>query len=328
MPFACITGLAGYLPETRLTNADLERMVDTSDEWITSRSGIRERRVAAPDETTSDLAAKAGLAAIADAGLEPGDIGMLVLATCSPDMAMPSTACRAQVKMGLRCPAFDVMAACSGFVYALQVATDAVAAGRAEHVLVVGAEAISRYLDFTDRATCVLFGDGAGAVVLSAGDEPGVRAVRLGADGAGADLLTSGFGAANPPSAEACASGAGSLKMAGSEVFKFAVRIVPSVTREVLADCGMTPADLRWLVPHQANERITLACAERLDMPADRIVNAIGPVGNTSSASIPLALSDLYTAGNLGVGDEIAIVGFGAGLTWGAAVIRWIREAR
>ena len=230
MPFAQIAGIGSYLPERRLTNAELEQMVDTSDEWITTRTGIKERRVAAEGESTSDLAAKAGLAAIADAGLAPADIGMVVLATSSPDLAMPSTACSAIAKMGVACPAFDVMAACTGFVYALQVATDAIAAGRARHVLVVGAEAMTRYIDFTDRATCVLFGDGAGAVVFSAADAPGVRCIRLGADGSGADLLTSGFGAANPPSAEACARGDGYLKMAGKEVYKFAVRVVPEVS--------------------------------------------------------------------------------------------------
>jgi 3-oxoacyl-[acyl-carrier-protein] synthase III len=328
MPFAQITGIGSYLPERRLTNADLERMVDTSDEWISSRTGIRERRMVAPGETTSDVGAKAGLAAIADAGLQPADIGMLVLSTSSPDYAFPSTACYAQAKMGLTCPAFDVMAACTGFIYALQVAVDAIAAGRARHVLVVGAEAVTRYIDFTDRSTCVLFGDGGGAVVLSSAEGPGVRCVRLGADGTGADLLTAGFGAANPPSPEKCERGDGYLKMAGNDVFKFAVRIIPQATAEVLSECGMTLDDIRWVVPHQANQRILDNVADRMGLPAERMCSSLAEVGNTSAASIPLALDGLYTAGNLTRGDNIAVVGFGAGLTWGAAVINWTKEAR
>jgi 3-oxoacyl-[acyl-carrier-protein] synthase III len=253
---------------------------------------------------------------------------MLVLATSSPDYAMPATACYAQAKMGLTCAAFDVMAACSGFIYALQVATDAIAVGRAKHVLVVGAEAMTRYIDFSDRATCVIFGDGAGAVVLSAADDAGVRCVRLGSDGTGADLLTSGFGAANPPSAAACERGDGYLKMAGNDVFKFAVRIIPQITNEVLDECGMSLDDVRWFVPHQANARIVTNVADRMGLPPERVCDSIAAVGNTSSASIPLALDGLYTAGNLAAGDQIVIVGFGAGLTWGAAVIRWTKEAR
>ncbi len=328
MPFAQIAGIGSYLPERRLTNADLEKMVDTSDEWITTRTGIRERRVVAEGESTSDLAARACERALADAEVSGNEVDMLVLGTTSPDYVFPATACFVQAKLGLTCPAFDVMAACTAFIYALQVGVDAIEAGRARTVLVVGAEALTRLIDFTDRATCVLFGDGAGAVVLRAGDEPGVRCVRLGADGTGAELLKGGMAAANPPTAEACANREQFVKMNGNEVFKFAVRVVPQATRDVLAECGMGLDDVRWLVPHQANERITKACAERLDIPAERVVSTIADMGNTSAATIPLSLDGLYTAGNLTAGDEIVVVGFGAGLTWGAAVIRWTKEAR
>lgn len=328
MPFAQIAGIGSYLPERRLTNADLERMVDTSDEWIRSRTGIRERRVVAEGESTSDLAARACEAALADAAVSKDEVDMLILGTTSPDYVFPSTACFVQAKLGLTCPAFDVVAACSGWVYGLQIATDAIENGRARTVLVVGAEALTRMLDFTDRTTCVLFGDGAGAVVLRAGDEPGVQCVRLGADGTGAETLKGGFAAANPPSAEGMARHEQFVQMDGKEVYKFAVNVVPKAVEQVLADCRMGWDDVRWFLPHQANERITQACSDRLGVPAEKVVSAIAPVGNTSAASIPLSLDGLYTAGNLTAGDEIVTVGFGAGLTWGAAVIRWTKEAR
>lgn len=328
MPFAQIAGIGSYLPEPRLTNADLERMVETSDEWIRSRTGISERRIVAEGESTSDLAARACERAIVDAGVSKDEIDMLILGTTSPDYVFPSTACIVQAKVGLTCPAFDVMAACTGFIYALQIAADAIENGRVTTVLVVGAEALTRLVDFTDRSTCILFGDGAGAAVLRAGDEPGVRCVQLGADGTGADLLKGGFAAAVPATTEACARGEHFLKMNGNEIFKFAVRAVPDAVRAVVDASGMTLSDLRWLVPHQANQRITRACAERLDMPADKVVDMIGDMGNTSAASIPVALDALYTAGDLAAGDEIAVVGFGAGLTWGAATVRWTKEAR
>lgn len=328
MPFAQITGIGSYLPERRLTNFDLEKIVDTSDEWITTRTGIRERRIVAEGESTSDLAARAVELALADAGVAKEDVDMLIVGTTSPDYVFPSTACFVQAKAGLTCPAFDVMAACSAWIYGLKIAADAIEAGSARTVVVVGAEALSRLLDFTDRTTCVLFGDGAGATVLQAGDEPGVRFVQLGADGTGADLLKGGFAAANPASPEACGRHEQFVKMNGKEVFKFAARVVPQAVRDVVEASGMTLADLRWLVPHQANERITQACTERLDIDPERVVSAIENIGNTSAASIPITLDGLYTAGSLTAGDEIAVVGFGAGLTWGAATIRWTKEAR
>lgn len=328
MAFAQIAGVGSYLPERRLTNADLERMVDTSDEWILKRVGISERRVVAEGETTSDLGARAGLAALADAGVAPEDVDLLVLATSSPDFVFPSTACLVQAKMGLTCPAFDVMAACTGFIYALQTATDAIVAGRVRTVLVIGADALTRHVDFTDRSTAVLFGDGAGAVVLTAEDEPGVMCVELGSDGSGADMLKVPVGAAVPPTSGMCERGEQYLVMEGSEVFKFAVRVIPQVTRKALSACKLKTDDLRWLVPHQANQRIIDTIADRLHMPHEKVVSTIRDMGNTSTASIPLALDGLYTGGDLTSGDLVALVGFGAGLTWGAAVMRWTKEAR
>jgi 3-oxoacyl-[acyl-carrier-protein] synthase-3 len=328
MTHARITGIGSYLPEGLLTNADLERMVDTSDEWIMQRVGISERRIVGPGESSSDLAARAALAAVADAGIEPGDVDMLIATTSSPDYSIPSTACMTIWKMGIACPAFDVMAACTGFVYGIQVAVDAIAAGRARNVVVVGAEAVTRHIDFTDRSTCVLFGDGAGAVVLSAAEEPGVMCVELAAEGAPPDTLSIPVGSAAPPTVESCTQREHYLRMAGGDVYKFALRAVPEITQRVLAKCGLAVDDLRWLVPHQANQRIMDGVAERLGMPAEKVFSNIRDVGNTSSASIPLALDRLYTTGNLAAGDLVGIVGFGAGLTWGAAVIRWTKEAR
>ncbi len=329
MTYAAITSVASWLPERRLTNADLERMVDTSDEWIRTRTGISERRVADDADATSDLAARAGALALERAGVAPGDVDMLIVATSTPDMAFPSTACLAQAKMGLTCPAFDINAACTGFIYALELAASMIEANRLTTVLVIGAEVLTRLLDFTDRTTCVLFGDGAGAVVVQASDEAGVLSVHLGADGGGADLLTvPGGGSALPMTAELLSQGTQYIHMNGNEVYKFAVRAIPRVTKQALAESGLSLADVDWLVPHQANERITLTVGERLGISHDRVVNAIAMTGNTSTASIPLALDDLQRSGKLHAGDVLALVGFGAGLTYGAAIVRWtLKEA-
>lgn len=319
-----IVGVGGYLPERVLSNADLERMVDTSDEWIVTRTGIRERRLASPDEATSDLAAAAARSAMERAGITPAEVDLLVVATSTPDHFMPSTACVAQAKLGLSCPAFDVNAVCSGFIYALQVGASTIESGRAEVVLVVGADILSRLIDFTDRSTCVLFGDGAGAVVLRASENPGVGAIVLGADGTGGDLLkVPAGGTAEPCTPETLAARAGFVKMNGAEVFKFAVRVIPKATREVLALSGHALDELRWLVPHQANSRILATVEARLGLDDSRVFSNLELLGNTSAASIPLALDDLYTGGQLAPGDLLALVGFGAGLTWGAAVLRW-----
>ncbi|MBN2247933.1 MAG: ketoacyl-ACP synthase III [Coriobacteriia bacterium] len=326
MKHAAITGIGAYLPERRLTNADLETMVDTSDEWIRTRTGIGERRLAAEGEATSDLAAAAGVAAIADAGLTVDDIDFLVVGTSSPDHVFPSTASLVQAKLGLTCAGVDVMAACTSFVFALHHATVTIEAGRASTVLVIGADALTRHVDFTDRRTCVLFGDGAGAVVLQAADEPGIMGIDLGSDGTGADVLTiPAGGSAMPCTPERVAEGLHHVRMVGSEVFKFAVRAIPETTERALAASGLTSDDVTWLVPHQANQRILDTVADRLGIAHERVVSHIEWVGNTSSASIPLAVHDLYTSGNLRPGDVLALVGFGAGLTWGAAIVRWTK---
>jgi len=327
MTHAAVIGIGSYLPERVLTNADLERMVDTSDEWIVTRTGIRERRVIAEGDATSDLAARAGSRALADAGIASDKVDLLVVATTTPDMAFPSTACLAQAKMGLSCAAYDVNAACTGFIFALQHAASAIESGRARTVLVIGADALTRVIDFTDRSTCVLFGDGAGAVVLQASAEPGLLGIHLGSDGTGAEMLfVPAGGSAAPCTHERLDGHETFLKMNGNEVFKFAVRSIPKVTRQALKESHLTVDDLTWLVPHQANQRIIDTIADRLGVPHDRVVSMIERTGNTSSASIPLAMDGLYTAGNLRPGDVLGLVGFGAGLTWGAAVLRWTKK--
>jgi 3-oxoacyl-[acyl-carrier-protein] synthase-3 len=325
MTYAGVIGIGSYLPEDRLTNADLERMVDTSDDWIFSRTGIRERRIVAAGEATSDIAARAGAAALADAGVDAVDL--LVIGTSTPDMQFPSCAALTAAKIGLTCPAYDVNAACTGFIFALHNATAAIESGRARTVLVIGADALTRVVDFTDRSTCVLFGDGAGAFVLAAADEPGVLGIHLGTDGTGADLLNvPAGGSAAPCTPELLAAHEQYLKMNGNEVFKFAVRSIPKATRQALKESRLTVADVDWLIPHQANQRILDTIADRLGVPHEQVVSTIEYTGNTSSASIPLAMDALYTSGNLAPGQVCALVGFGAGLTWGAAIVRWTKK--
>lgn len=326
MTHAIITGVGAYLPERRLTNADLEKMVDTTDEWIASRTGIRERRIAAADESTSTLGAEAARAALADAGIAPGDLDLIVVGTSSPDYIFPSTSALIQTAIGATCPAVDVMAACTSFVFALQHATSSIESGRARRVLVIGADALTRHVDFTDRAICVLFGDGAGAIVLEAGDEPGVLGIDLGSDGTGADVLCiPAGGSANPCTPENAATGAQYVHMSGSDVFKFAVRVIPETTLRALEQSGLKPSDISWVVPHQANQRILVTVAHRMGIDPARVFSNIERMGNTSAASIPLALNDLYTDAQLHPGDILALVGFGAGLTWGAAIVRWTK---
>lgn len=326
MTYAAITGIGSHLPERVLTNDDLSRMVDTNDEWIVSRTGIRERRLAGPGESTSTMAASAGARAIADAGLTPVDIDFLVVGTGSPDHIMPSTAALTQDLLGLQCGAVDVMAACTSFITALHHGVSLIEAGRAQRVLVIGADALTRHIDFTDRRTCILFGDGAGAVVLEASDVPGVLGIDLGADGSGAPVLSiPAGGSAAPCTPERVEAGDHYLKMAGGEVFKFAVRIIPETTSRALDMSGLSVDDVTWLVPHQANQRILDAVAPRLGIDPARVFSNLDMLGNTSAASIPLALHDLYTGDHLHQGDVLALVGFGAGLTWGAAVVRWTK---
>lgn len=327
MTYAAVTGVGAYLPERVLTNGDLADMVDTSDEWIVSRTGIRERHIVADGQSTSDLAVEAGRAALADAGVAPAEVDLLVVGTGSPDHIMPSTAALTQDKLGLACGAVDIMAACTSFIAALHHGTCVIEAGRAERVLVIGADALTRHIDFSDRRTCVLFGDGAGAVLLEASDEPGVMGIDLGSDGSGADMLiVPAGGAAAPCTPERVALGEHRLRMSGGEVFKFAVRMIPETTRRALAASGLSADDLTWVVPHQANQRILDAISGRLGIAPERVFSNVATLGNTSAASIPLALSDLYTGHHLQPGDVLALVGFGAGLTWGAAVVRWTKE--
>jgi len=322
--YATIVGTGSYLPDNTLTNEDLERMVDTSDEWIVTRTGIKERRLAETHHATSDLAVEAGLRALACAGVAAEDIDLLVVGTSTPDHLFPSTACITQAKIGLSCPAYDVNAACSGFIYALQAGTAAIESGRYDTVLVIGADALTRHVDFTDRATCVLFGDGAGAVVLRAGSEQGVMAIELGADGTGAELLKiPAGGSAMPCTVERIENREHYVRMNGNDVYKFAVRMIPKATIKALEATGNSVADLAWLIPHQANKRILDTIEERLGIDDERVYSNVENTGNTSAASIPLALDDLYTSGRLRPGDLIGLVGFGAGLTWGAATVRW-----
>jgi len=324
---AFIAGLGMYVPERVMTNADLAVLVETSDEWIVSRTGIRERRIAAPDQATSDLALPAAREAMRVAGVEAGDLDLILVATCTGDMGtFPATATILQDKLGARrAAAFDVAAVCSGFAYALDVAAQYVQTGRYSNVLVVGAEAMSKVLDWKDRNTCVLFGDGAGAVVVKPcpwGE--GILGGVLGADGTGGCLLNiPGGGSRSPLTAEAIAEGQGFLKMRGKEVFRFAVEIMGEAAVQALDSVGLTPSDVDLFIPHQANVRIIDSAAKRLDLPADKVFVNVDRYGNTSAASVPIGLVEAWKAGRIRPGNVVVTVGFGAGLTWGANVIRW-----
>jgi len=314
-----ITGTGSYLPEQVWTNDELARRMETSDEWIVARTGIRQRHIAADDQNTSDLALPASLQAISAAGLAPADIDLIIVATTTPDMVFPSTAAFLQAKLGVAgCPAFDVQAVCSGFVYGLAIADSMLTGGPYRHALVVGAEIYSRILDWNDRGTCVLFGDGAGAVVLSKSDRPGILASRLHADGAYAGILQV------PGHVDRGAiRGEPLLRMDGQGVFKFAVRVLADVGDEVLADAGMRRDQIDWLIPHQANVRIIDATAKRLGLSADRVVTTVERHANTSAASIPLALDIAVRDGRVRSGQHLILAGVGGGFTWGAVLVRW-----
>jgi 3-oxoacyl-[acyl-carrier-protein] synthase III len=317
--YSRILGTGSYLPEKVLTNRDLEQVVDTSDDWIVSRTGIRSRHVAAEHQLASDLALEAAKAAISSARLQAQDIDMVIVATTTPDMIFPSTACILQSKLGIHGgPAFDVQAVCSGFVYALATADLYIKAGHARNILVVGAEVYSRILDWNDRSTCVLFGDGAGAVVLGASDEPGLLAARLHADGSYRDKL--------------CVPGwvrkgevAGSpyVQMDGGAVFKFAVRVFEEVAHEVLQMAGKTVADVDWFIPHQANIRIMEATAKKLGLPREKVIATVDHHGNTSAASIPLALDEAVRSGLVRKDQTLLLAGVGGGFTWGGILLRF-----
>lgn len=323
-----IIGIGYAVPERKLTNADLEAMVDTSDEWITTRTGIKERRIADDGTHTSDLAAAAGAKALADAGVAPQDIGLVIVATATGDYRVPQTASIVQHTLGIPdAAAYDLGAGCSGFVYALDQAWHSVRSGGYRYALVIGADLLSRVVNWEDRSTCVLFGDGAGAVVVGqVADGFGLRATYLGSDGSGADKLRiPAGGSKNALTAEAEARGDQYLQMAGNEVFKFAVRIMADAALEVRDRAGWKPEDVSLFVPHQANVRIIDAAARRLELTEERIFVNVDRYGNTSAASIPIALAEASASGRLNPGDNVICVGFGAGLSWAAAALRWSR---
>ena len=321
-PFSRITGTGSFLPPRRVTNDDLarelaERGIETSDQWIVERTGIRARHFAAPDVTSSDLALEASTRALEAAGRQASEVDLIVVATSTPDMVFPSSAAILQHKLGIAgCPAFDVQAVCSGFVYALTVADALIKTGSARCALVVGAEVFSRILDFDDRTTCVLFGDGAGAVILEASDEPGILASDLHADGKHVGILcvpgqVSGGKVLGTPL----------LHMDGQAVFKLAVRVLEDAARNTLAKAGKTEADIDWLIPHQANIRIMEGTAKKLKVPLEKLVVTVHDHGNTSAASIPLALDESVRSGKVKKGDTVMLEGVGGGFTWGAVLL-------
>ncbi|HOW97991.1 MAG TPA: beta-ketoacyl-ACP synthase III [Kiritimatiellia bacterium] len=321
-----IVGIGSYVPDRILTNADLEKMVDTTDEWITTRTGIKERHIAAPDQASSDLGAEAARRALADAGISPEDVDMIVLGTITPDMGFPNTACFVQAKIGARNAfCFDIEAACSGFLYALEIGRQFVSTGTMETVLVIAAEKITSILDWKDRNTCVLFGDAAGAVVLRArGAAHGVMSSVLGSDGTLAELLMlPGGGSRYPATEETVRQRLHYMKMAGREVFKHAVTNMSRAATDALRSSGLGTDDIRWIIPHQANLRIIEAIGERLGVGKDKVVVNLDRYGNSSAATIPLALDELYRQGKLQKHDKILMVAFGGGFTWGASVVEW-----
>ena len=322
---ATITGVGSSLPPRLVPNTWFESRVETSDEWIRDRTGIEARHFADEGVVTSDLALDAARTAMAEAGIEAAQLDMIIVASVTGDTPFPSTAVWVQRKLGVSCPSFDVNAACAGFSYGLATATAFVESGLADTVLLVGAEVFSRILDFSDRQTCVLFGDGAGATVIQASDRPGIESTVLGADGTAAEiLLMPGGGSREPATAETVANERHRIQMPnGREVFKRAVTEMAAACREVLEKNGHSPEDVDLLIPHQANARIMKAVAERLHIPPEKAVIDVAEVGNTSAASIPIALDRAYRAGRMRDGDLVLFTSFGAGLTWGATVMRW-----
>lgn len=328
MASVIIAGVGSYAPAKVLTNADLAKIVDTSDEWIFSRSGIRERRIAADDEACSDLAIHAAKAALADAKMSASEIDLLIVATASPDSPLPSTACIVQHKLGVPAHAtcFDIAAACSGFLYALEIAYGQLLTNRYKRALIIGSEKLSSVTDWTDRTTCVLFGDAAGAAVLHKVDQPniGILGSDLGADGEFADnLYISAGGSKRPADAQSVAERAHCIRMNGREVFKSAVRVMETVAREMMEQHHLTPDQIDLVIPHQANIRIIESLASSLGMPMEKVYVNLDRFGNTSSASIPLALDEARRSGRIKPGDLTLLVAFGAGLTYGATLIRW-----
>ncbi len=321
--YARIAGTGSYLPERVVPNDELSKIVDTSDEWIAARTGIRERRIVADGETTGDLAYHASVRALEAAGVDATELDLIVLGTTTPDLVFPSTACLLQHRLGANgCAAFDVNAACSGFVYALTVADKFIASGAAKTVLVVGAETLTRMVDWTERTTCVLFGDGAGAVVLKADTETGILSTHLHADGGKKELLWSPVGVSTGFKEHEKNAGV-RINMAGSDVFKYAVKALDSVVEETLEANGLDRHDIDWLIPHQANLRIIEATAKRLDMPMERVIVTVDKHGNTSSGSVPLALDEAVRSGRVQRGQLVLLEAFGGGFTWGSALLRY-----
>ncbi|HSG93031.1 MAG TPA: beta-ketoacyl-ACP synthase III [Methylotenera sp.] len=318
MIFSRISGTGSYLPAKILTNAELEGMVDTTDEWIFARTGIRERHIAASDEFTSDLGIAAAKKAIEAANIDVQDIDLLIVATTTPDRIFPSTACLIQHQLGIKnnSPAFDVQAVCSGFVYALSIADSMIKTGAAKTALVIGAETMSRITDWTDRSNCILWGDGAGAVILQASNEAGIITTHLHANGSYEKLLT-------VPAGVSRQEGDKTIKMEGNAVFKMAVNTLDQIVDETLLANGLQKSDVDWLVPHQANIRILQATAKKLDMDLDKVVVTVDKHGNTSAASIPLALDTAVRDGRIKRGDVILMEAFGGGFTWGSALIKY-----
>jgi len=318
MIYSKILGTGSYLPEKILTNFDLEKMVDTSNEWIVERSGIRERHIAAEDENAVTLAEKAGRVALDAAGIKPSDIGMIIVSSTTPHLVFPSTACLLQEKFGIAgCPAFDLNAsACAGFMYALSIADQYIKTGAVKYALVVGSEVMSRVIDWKDRTTCVLFGDGAGAIVLGPSEEPGILSTHLHADGTHKDVLYL-------PQTSRSSAEIETVKMMGNQLFKLAVNTLGSLFDETLAANKLEKKDIDWLVPHQANMRIIDAMAKKLNLPMDRVAITLDKQGNTSSASIPLALDEAIRDGRIKRGQILMMEGFGGGLAWGSALVKY-----
>ncbi|MEO8755341.1 MAG: beta-ketoacyl-ACP synthase III [Casimicrobiaceae bacterium] len=317
--YSRIAGTGSFLPSNVVTNAELATRVDTSDEWIRTRTGISQRHIAAPEQTSSDLAFEAAQRALAAAGVSADEIGLVIVATSTPDFIFPSTACLLQARLGIkRCPAFDVQAVCSGFVYGLDIADKFIRAGSCKHALVVGAEVFSRILDWNDRGTCVLFGDGAGAVVLVPSDEPGILTSHLHADGSYRGILS-----VPGQVQDGRVIGSPFVHMDGTAVFKFAVKVLAEVAQEALAATGMQPSDIDWVIPHQANIRIMDATMKKLHLPHERLIVTVDQHGNTSAASIPMALDIAVRDGRIKAGDHVMLLGVGGGFTWGSVFIRW-----
>jgi 3-oxoacyl-[acyl-carrier-protein] synthase-3 len=325
-PYAHITGWGMAVPSRVLTNADLEKLVDTNDAWIQSRTGIKQRHIVNEEETTASLARDAALNALRVANLNPTELDLIIVSTSSPEHAFPATACLVQDRIGAtHAGAFDLSAACSGFIYALNMATQAIRSGSIGNALVIGAETLSRFVNWEDRNTCILFGDGAGAFVLQAGEEPGgVLSAVMRSDGSGADLLSLPAGGSYlPASAETILNKQHTIHMNGREVFRFATRVIAQATRETIASAHLKIEDIQLVIPHQANLRIIEAAMRGLEIPMDQCFINIERYGNTSTASIPIATCEAIQQGRLQLGDHTVFVGFGAGLTWGAALVRW-----